>query len=115
MMKTWQRACNVPLKSFVLELLSVEFLWTWAHRGNSTFYYDWMIRDFFGWLVKKPFWSSVTVPGTSETISVGADWLSRALTAHRHALKACEYEAAQLGYSAGSEWQSIFGEDIPVG
>lgn len=115
MLKTWQRVCNVPLKSFMLELLAVEFLWTWEHRGKTATWYDWMTRDFLAFLLKKTFWSTVTVPGTSETIFLGNGWLSRAQTAHQRAIKACEFEANTMPYSAGGEWQKLFGEDIPVG
>ena len=51
MMKKWQEVCNVPLKSFCIELLAIDFLRTWEYRGNGTFFYDWMSRDFFNGLL----------------------------------------------------------------
>ena len=47
MLKQWQRENNVPVKSFQLERLAVEFLRAWAFSKNNRFYYDWMVRDFF--------------------------------------------------------------------
>jgi len=41
-MKCWQGYCSVPIKSFWLELLAVQFLDSWKHRGESKTYYDWM-------------------------------------------------------------------------
>src|SRR5438128_795704 len=51
MMKCWQGYCAVPMKSFHLELLTTEFLARWEHAGKTTVYYDWMVRDFFKFLV----------------------------------------------------------------
>ncbi|MBX3394294.1 MAG: nucleotidyltransferase [Phycisphaerae bacterium] len=113
MLKCWQWNCSVPLKSFWLELLAVDFLRTWEHRGKSTTYYDWMVRDFLRWLVGKA-WSYVYVPGTGEIISIGDAWKSRAETARDRAVRACDLEAADKVYDAGVEWQKIFGTQIPV-
>lgn len=116
MMKRWQEYCNIPLKSFLIELLVIEFLKSWEHRGKSTVYYDWMVRDFFYFLKNKSQWSSVIVPGTYETIYLGdTGWQSRAETAYNRAIKACEYERDNYLYLAGEEWQKIFGPDIPTG
>ena len=36
MLKCWQDYCDVPLKSFIIELLVIDFLRTWEHRGKTT-------------------------------------------------------------------------------
>jgi hypothetical protein len=113
MLKCWQGYCSVPLKSFCLELLAADFLATWQYRQNSSTYYDWMIRDFLQYLLGKK-WSYVYVPGTYESIAVGADWESRAQSAYDRAVKACGYESADQDALAGAEWQKIFGTDIPI-
>ena len=114
MMKRWQAFCGVPLKSFWIELLAVEFLLTWEYRGKSTVYYDWMVRDFFGYLLRQAFFV-MWVPGTIEIVNIGDSWRSRAQTAHGRAVKACEYECNNCKCLAGGEWQKIFDSDIPVG
>lgn len=116
MMKRWQAECNVPLKSFVIELLAIEFLKSWQYAGSSTVYYDWMVRDFFKYLISRSSGLSfVSVPGTFETIWLGNDWKSRTETALERAEKAVKFEADGYPYSAGGEWQKIFGTDIPSG
>jgi hypothetical protein len=104
MLKRWQEYCTVPLRSFCIELLAVEFLSTWEHRGKGTFYYDWITRDFFKWLCGQV-WGTVVVPGTYEAINIGKEWESKAESAHGRAVKACQYESEKLPYSAGTEWQ----------
>jgi len=114
MMKTWQRYCNVPLKSFFIELVAVEFLKSWSYAGKSSVYYDWMVRDFFKSLIERA-GGYVFVPGTLEVISLGNEWKSRAETAYARAIEACENEAGNYRYLAGEQWQRIFGPEIPVG
>lgn len=118
MMKRWQDYCNVPIKSFVIELLAIEFLRGWEHAGKGAFWYDYMVRDFLAFMKYKAFLDSVTVPGTGESISwLSADWKSRSESAHARAVKACEFEASDSPVSdidAGQEWQKLFGDDMPL-
>jgi hypothetical protein len=113
LLKQWQRHCNVPIKSFHLEALIKTVLPTINYGGCHEFWFDWMIRDAFGYLVRCGNGSFV-MPGTSETIFIGEEWMSRAISAHGRALQACSYEYRNEGYLAGIEWQKIFGNTIPV-
>ncbi|MGY3122754.1 hypothetical protein ACVWXQ_006691 [Bradyrhizobium sp. S3.14.4] len=113
MIKSWQDNCNVPLKSFMIERLAANFLVGWKYHFEGTFYYDWMVRDFFAYLISQAN-GYVVMPG-GEIIALGADWLSRAQTAHRNAVSACDNERANYQYLAGQDWQKIFGYKIPQG
>jgi hypothetical protein len=113
MMKRWQGECLVPLKSFWIEILVVDFLDRWEHASKSEVYYDWMVRDFFAFLVCKRH-AYIFVPGTYEMINLGDAWCSRAETALARAQRATAFESASDAYAAGVEWQKIFGSDIPI-
>lgn len=112
MLKCWQAWCSVPIKSFYLELLAIEFLDQWAYRQYSYFFYDWMCRDFFAWMITKAN-SFVMAPGTYEIMWIGEAWKSRADSAYARAYKACDLEQENREGEAGDEWQKIFGTDIP--
>jgi len=113
MMKGWQRECNVPMKSFQLERLAVEFLQVWPYSYHDAFYYDWMVRDFLAYLINRAN-DHIIMPRTGEFVWLGSDWLTRAQTAHRHAVSACDNERDSREVSAGYEWQNIFGNAVPV-
>jgi len=113
MMKRWQEEKNVPIKSFVLERLAIEFLRQWPYSHYDVFYYDWMIRDFLAYLIGRV-GGSVIMPLTGEVVQLGREWLSRAATAHGHAVNACYYERDNYEIHAGEAWQSIFGSMVPV-
>ncbi|WP_271623739.1 SMODS domain-containing nucleotidyltransferase [Bradyrhizobium sp. CCBAU 11430] len=113
MMKCWQGYCSVPLKSFWIEIMAVDFLSSWENAGKSRTYYDWMVRDFLKYLVGKVN-SYIWVPGTYELIWIGDAWKSRTDSAYARAVKACEYESNNDSVMAGIEWQKIFGNDMPL-
>jgi hypothetical protein len=113
MTKCWQDTCNVPLKSFLIERLAADFLLQWRLRQEGMFYYDWMMRDFFGYLISRAN-TQVAMPD-NQFIPLGSEWLSRAQTAHCNAVNACENERDNYQYLAGEDWQKIFGEKIPQG
>lgn len=112
MMKHWQREWNVPLKSFQIERLAVEFLRGWHANTRGLFWYDWMIRDFLAFLQGRAD-GIIWMPGTGEQISLGRDWLFKAQSAHAHAITACAHEQANNEELAGQAWQEIFGTAVP--
>jgi Second Messenger Oligonucleotide or Dinucleotide Synthetase domain len=112
MLKAWQTWCSVPIKSFYLELLAIEFLDQCEWRNNDYFYYDWISRDFFKWLITKAN-THLWAPGTYEMLWLGEAWKSRAESAYARAIKACDFERANDMANAGDEWQKIYGFDIP--
>lgn len=108
MLKAWQRVCNVPIGSLVLELRSVNFLKKWDNFDKDATYHDWMIRDFLAELI--PYENGTCkMPGTEEKIDYGSEWLSKAESALSRAKKACQFEMDKKDRSATEEWQKIFG------
>lgn len=110
MMKKWQDYCQVPIKSLVIELRTVNFLKTYSYANNSSVYYDWMVRDYFNALLKFVNYEC-QMPGLSEKIKYGCEWKSKAESAYSRAVKACNHETNKDDYNATLEWKKIFGED----
>ncbi len=113
MIKSWQREKNVPIKSFHLERLAIEYLDRWTYSHYDVFYYDWMVRDFLEYLISRAN-GYLVMPGTSEIVELGSGWLSRAQTAYRHAVDACNNERDNYEALAGGGWREIFGSAVPV-
>lgn len=113
MIKAWQTYCNVPIKSFWIELVAADYLQQCRWGRCGYFWYDWIMRDFFVFLYGRTN-TLVYVPGTNEPIFLGDAWKSRTESANSRALKACEYEHKDWIHLAGEEWQKIFGSQIPV-
>ncbi|HWE76106.1 MAG TPA: hypothetical protein VG328_23295 [Stellaceae bacterium] len=113
LIKQWQYECKVPLKSFWIERLAIEFIAQWQYRHNDVFYYDWMVRDFLAYLIQRAK-GFLAMPGTLEMVALGDAWLSRAQTAYGRAVTACDYERHNNDFSAGFEWQMVFGYSAPL-
>lgn len=111
MIKKWQDFCNVPIKSLVIEIRTVLFLQNYKYKEASSFYYDWMVRDYFEQLVTKA-GSHYTLPGLTEKIYYGDSWKSKAESAFERASKACQYELEDKEILATEEWKKIFGDDF---
>ena len=112
MLKTWQAYCSVPIKSFHLELLAIEYLEQSLWRNRSILWYDWLVRDFFDYMIRRAN-MYISIPGTSELMWLGDSWKTRAQSAYTRAIYACAYDEQNLMLLAGYEWQKIFGTDIP--
>lgn len=112
MMKIWKRVCSVPLRSFALEILVMDFLAKYANASQGSTFYDWLVRDFLEFLMTKRN-RYAFVAGTQELITLGDEWFSKAESAHNRAVKAVEFEAAEAPASALEEWQKIFGYLFP--
>lgn len=112
MLKCWQAYCAVPIRSFYLELLAIDFLGQWPYNEHGMFYYDWMCRDFFKWMTSRAN-TALIAPGTHEIMWIGEAWKTRAESAYKRAEKACDLEHTNNMIDAGYEWQKIFGNDVP--
>jgi hypothetical protein len=112
MAKRWKDECNVPIKSFQLEILAQVFLRSWPHSRNDIFWYDWMVRDFFAFLIQHQN-GNVTFPVTGEVSLLGSEWLSKAQTAYNNAVEACVCERDNYERLAGQSWQKVFGTAVP--
>lgn len=112
MIKLWAREKDVPIKSFIVELMVAQYLPARGNGGYDAYWFDFYVRDFFIFLVGKAN-SFVTIPGTFEQYFLGDQWLSKAQSARDTALLACAYEYNDLVDAAGQEWQKIFGNRIP--
>jgi hypothetical protein len=113
MLKCWQGYRAVPVQSFWIELLAIEFLSAWPRAGDPKSFYDWMVRDCFAFLTEQA-GRTLTVPGSDEAMAIGSEWLSAAREARAHAAKACDFETNGLNADAWWEWEKIFGERIPL-
>ncbi len=114
LLKRWKRECNVPIKSFHIEQLVKECLDLSAYSKQDEFWFDWLLRDVFSYMIGRA-GQSFLMPGSNfELIQLGDAWKSRAETAHGRVIKACEYERDDMEVSAGLEWQKLFGSIIPT-
>lgn len=113
MLKAWRRTHDVALTSLAIELLVTEFVLAWIYPRRSLLFYDWMVRDFFFWLVHQARRELLT-PGALERLHLGDAWLEAAARAYGRARRACAMEHDNREEEATREWRRIFGPEFSV-
>jgi hypothetical protein len=115
MLKAWKSYCNVDVKSICLEVAANVFVDQWANKGQTMYFYDWMVRDFFSFMLRELANRGWTRPnGNANKIYLGDNWQSKARIACQTALRACEYEKSDEEHNASLEWRKIFGPTFPL-
>ena len=112
MLKAWRRANSVPIPPLALELLVSEFAGVWTYPRRSLLFYDWMVRDFYFWLISQG-GRRLPIPGSVESVYLDHAWLTCAEAAYAHARRACRLE--RDNEEAASPWQLIFGPAFAEG
>lgn len=109
MIKKWKNYCNVPLKSFYIELLVIDFL-----EENEQYYYgfhayDMLLYEFFKFLLGSKNKIKI-LPGIINFINYGDTWESKAKTACKNARNAWLSDSKE---DAIDYLRKIFGYNFP--
>lgn len=108
--KKWTEFCNVPLKSFIVELLVVQFLNVLDEPSLDRSYAE-HVAAWLQFLVGIA-GSTIFSPNGS-AIALGDEWKSKAESAMQRAMKAREFEGRNELGNASLEWKKLFGDDFP--
>lgn len=109
MIKKWKDYCNVPLKSFYIELLVVDFLEENIYSNFSFKAYGMLIYEFFKFLLNSK--NKIKyLPGVINFINYGDEWESKAKTACVNARNAFLSDSKE---EAIDYLRNIFGYSFP--
>jgi hypothetical protein len=109
--KLWARHTDAPIEGFHLERFAIEYMKTCPHPRGDTFWYDWMVRDFFTFMTQYPH-GVITMPGTGIRVPLGDAWLVKARRASAEAANACMWEDLNLDQLAAEAWSELFGSRV---
>lgn len=108
--KKWAEFYNVQIKSFVVELLVVQFLDTLNETSLESSYAE-LITGWLNFLVGMTGSTIFSPSGT--TVTLGGDLKSKAESALQRATKARQFESEGKMEDASVEWKKLFGDDFP--
>jgi|APSaa5957512622_1039677.scaffolds.fasta_scaffold01056_8 hypothetical protein len=111
-LKVWVTNNGTSLKSFVLEILVVDYLKE-KHSNEVLVTYPELVLGFFEFLKEKKN-GSILLPASGTLMNIGEDWYSRAETACSRSEKAITFENEGKQRDASLEWRKVFGNDFPV-
>lgn len=116
MIKAWKAVWDVPISGFLIDTMVYDFFLNWEHKENASAYNDWMVRDFFEFLmnqdVTQKFWLS---PGRMQKVWRTGVFEDKAYLAYKLANDALElqfYESDEES-KAVKKWQDVFGSKFP--
>lgn len=106
--KLWARHVDAPIEGFHLERFAIEFMKGWSYTRGDTYWYDWMVRDFFAFMTGYGN-GVINMPGTGIRIPLGDAWVAKAQKAAASAVTACMWEDLCMDQFAADAWGEIFG------
>lgn len=114
MARSWKATCSVPISGLLIDTLAYYFIRNWEQKDKSYLYYDWMSRDFFGYLAeqdeKQQYWLS---PGANQFVWRTGSFEYKAKRCRNIALEAIEHERKGEAWSARQKWREIYGTAYP--
>lgn len=115
MARAWKREWSVPIGGLLIDTLAYQFIRTWEYREKSFLYYDWMSRDFFGFLASqsetKTYWLS---PGAGQYVWRTGKFEYKATRCRNIAIDAINHASKDRTWSARQCWRSIYGTGYPA-
>lgn len=112
--RAWRAQCDVPISGLLIDTLAYGFIGSWAYRDKSYLYYDWMSRDYFGFLAEqdetKSYWLS---PGSAQYVWRIGKFEAKARRAQNLAIAAIEHATKGEHWSARQRWREIYGTSYP--
>jgi hypothetical protein len=114
--RAWKDKWSVPIGGLLIDTLAYQFIDGFAHKDKSSFYYDYMCRDFFLWMANQSstqeYWKA---PGSGQAVYGKGLFQYKAKQCYNLALAAIAHETAtpKQEWSAKQKWREIFGTNFP--
>jgi hypothetical protein len=116
MARAWKEKWDVPIGGLLIDTLAYQFIRDYTHREKSFVYYDYMSRDFFGFVsdqsASQQYWLS---PGAGQYVWRKGNFEYKALRCKNISVEACEYQGDAYSWSARQKWREIYGTRFPNG
>ncbi|MDE0556145.1 MAG: nucleotidyltransferase [Candidatus Poribacteria bacterium] len=116
MMRSWKSIWDVPMGGLLVDTLAYQFIDTWKHKKKSYYYYDYMCRDFFGFMAdqdkEQKYWKA---PGSGQYVFKKGLFQWKARRCFNIACAAIEAETSnpKKVRTAKKKWREIFGSAFP--
>ena len=96
----------------LIDTLAYNFLFgTSDFDDKSYLYYDYLSRDFFGYLADLPQQTEYAAPGSRQRVRVKKQFQRKAKMAHQLCLEAI---AAETQKNANEKWRKVYGRQFPL-
>lgn len=110
MTRAWRDYHSVQISGMLIDTLAYQFIKTWDYREKSYLYYDWMVRDFFGFLAgQSSTRTNWLAPGSGSYVYRKGPFEFRSKQAYVKAIEAAEALGQKYEWKAKTRYKEIFG------
>ena len=115
MARAWKREWTVPMGGLLIDTLAYNFLEQWAYNKKSFWWYDWMSRVFFKYMMNQnPSQAYWRAPGSNQFVWRTGDFEYKAKRCYNISLEAIEADGKGFEYTRNSKWREIYGTYFPT-
>jgi hypothetical protein len=112
MARAWKNKHGLQISGLLIDTLVYNFLSSTAeYDSRSYLYYDWLSRDFFGYLAELPDQEYYAAPGSGQRVRVKKKFQRKARKAHRLCKEAIEAEESK---GVNKKWGKVYGRAFPA-
>jgi hypothetical protein len=115
MARIWRDFCTVPMSGILIDTLAYQFIERYEHRGKSYTYYDYIFRDFFGFMAQQSeqqrYWLA---PGSGPYVWRTGVFENKARSAELRAAEAIRYDQGNYHWARRQKWREVFGTTFPA-
>lgn len=112
MARAWKDSNGVAINGLLIDTLVHRFFSTTTeYDDKSTFWFDFMARDFFEFLKNEPDKDYYLALGSNQRVSVKSPFQAKAKKAYNRCLAAIAEDGKA---SANEKWREVFGTAVPV-
>lgn len=113
MARAWRDQNSVPMSGMLIDTLAYQFIEDWKHRDKSYVFYDWMTRDYFGFLAgqsaAQTYWLA---PGSGSWV-YGGGFQYKARQAELRTIEAIHHQEHNRDYTAKRTYRGVYGTAFP--
>lgn len=111
MVRAWKNKHGVVMGGLLIDTLAYNFLKSTSNYDDKSFmYYDWMIRDFFKYLMEEPNQDYYKALGSGQRVKVKKRFQEKAKKGYDLCLEAIGEEKEP---DAHKKWKKVFGRPFP--
>lgn len=110
--RAWKNNHGVEIGGLLIDTLAHNFLKSTSDYDDKSYsHYNWMVRDFFKYLMNEPDKDHYQALGSGQDVKVKKKFQKKAKTAYELSLKAIEAGETD---AANDKWKKIFGRPFPA-
>lgn len=111
MARAWRNKQGVSMGGLLIDTLAYNFMKSTNYYDDKSYlYFDYLSRDFFGYLAAEPDKDHYQAPGSNQAVKVKKKFQKQAKEAYDNCIDAISADGQESAYK---KWRTVFGRSFP--